>query len=114
MPLPSHDLETLAAAAVARGLPPDTDPPMARAMEAAIVDTLRPTWQLAPSADGARRAPYWLMVRNAVWNAGLNSNVRKPRWWHVSEALAVGSTCARELCRHFGKEPEELVGSYGR
>jgi hypothetical protein len=30
-----------------------------------------------------------------------------PRWAHVVNAFAVGSTSAQELCRRFGLDPDE-------
>lgn len=50
------------------------------------------------------------LVRSAVRNAGRLSKRRAPRWWHVSEALAVGSTLAASLCHRFGFDPDEEIG----
>lgn len=49
--------------------------------------------------------------RGIVANAGLLSNLRLPRWAHVRNAVGVGSTSARSMCRDAGFDPEELVGN---
>lgn len=33
-----------------------------------------------------------------------------PRWARVSRLFCLGSTCASQLCRRFGMDPEESVG----
>lgn len=49
--------------------------------------------------------------RGIVANAGLLSNLHLPRWAHVRNAVGVGSTSARSMCRDAGFDPEELVGN---
>lgn len=106
-------LDTLALAACAKGMTAATTPEQADQMRRVIVSTLAPTWQPAPSFDGGRpRTPFYVLVRNAVRNAGFRSNARKARWSHVVDALAVGSTFATELCVWAGLDPDELVGSW--
>lgn len=34
-----------------------------------------------------------------------------PRWSHVGAIFALGSGSAREMCRRYGVDPDELVGS---
>lgn len=48
--------------------------------------------------------------RGVVANAGRLSSRKLPRWAHVRDAVGVGSTSAREMCRAAGFDPEELVG----
>jgi hypothetical protein len=43
--------------------------------------------------------------RGIVANAGLLSNLRLPRWAHVRNAVGVGSTSARSMCRDAGFRP---------
>jgi hypothetical protein len=36
---------------------------------------------------------------------------RAPRWVHVADAFALGSTYAAQLCRRFGQDPGTQVGN---
>jgi predicted transcriptional regulator len=45
-----------------------------------------------------------------VANAGQLSKERKPRWSHVSDATANGSTVSAELCKSAGFDPDEGCG----
>lgn len=51
------------------------------------------------------------LVENAVRNAGRLSDRPAPRWHHVAEALAIGSSRAKDLCLRFGLDPDEERGS---
>lgn len=46
-----------------------------------------------------------------VANAGRLSQRKAPRWAHVHEATGLGSTRSSGLCRRFGFDPDEAVGS---
>ena len=52
---------------------------------------------------------YRTLVRNAVCNARPRDPGQHSRQSAVSQALAVGSTTARELCVHFKKDPDEKL-----
>jgi hypothetical protein len=109
------DLDTLALAAVGRGMPEGTTPQQAAAMQVAIVKTFDESWRPRPASDDGRpRTPFYVLVRSAVRNAGRMSTHRKERWSHVVDALAVGSTFARELCVAAELDPDELVGTWSR
>jgi hypothetical protein len=45
-----------------------------------------------------------------VANAGQLSKERKPRWSHVSDVTANGSTVSAELCVSAGFDPDENCG----
>lgn len=45
-----------------------------------------------------------------VANAGRRSNRCMPRWAHVRNATALGSTKSAELCHRFGFDPDEEIG----
>lgn len=47
------------------------------------------------------------LLERAVRNAGRLATVTAPRWAHVKNVFAVGSTRARDLCKRFGLDPEE-------
>lgn len=52
------------------------------------------------------------LVRNAVRNSHLHvMGGPEPRWAVVRDRLAVGSFAAIKLCRRFGVDPDEEVGS---
>jgi ribosomal protein S13 len=44
------------------------------------------------------------LVKRALMNL---RGKRKLRWVAVTDAFAVGSTAAYEICRHFGFDPDE-------
>jgi hypothetical protein len=51
---------------------------------------------------------YKTLVRNAVLNARpYHGNAY--RWSVLTHILAVGSTTAHEICREFGKDPDEML-----
>ncbi len=54
-------------------------------------------------------------LRKVAWgvvaNAGRLSPKRKPRWSHVMDATGQGSTAALGLCREYGFDPDEEVGT---
>ena len=50
------------------------------------------------------------LERRVVANAGRLSSERKPRWAHVADATALGSTAAARLCSDHGFDCGELVG----
>lgn len=45
------------------------------------------------------------LLERAVRNAG---SWHRPRWSHVADKLAVGSSVAIALCQRFGLDPEEI------
>lgn len=49
------------------------------------------------------------MIRRAVTNAKPRKGYPCARWVAVCETLAYGSTTSRELCRHFGLDPDEII-----
>lgn len=49
------------------------------------------------------------LVRNAVANA--TQSPPGPRWGAVTQALAIGSTSAKELCRRYDFNPDAEVGT---
>ena len=49
------------------------------------------------------------LVERAMHNAGRLLS-KKPRWAHVMEVFAVGSTRAKALCGYYGLNPDEEVG----
>lgn len=49
------------------------------------------------------------LVERAVRNCYINRS-RSPRWAHVSDAFALGSTYSAQLCRRFCLDPDELKG----
>lgn len=49
------------------------------------------------------------LLRRAVRNAG-RGRAFEPRWSHVADVFALGSTFAAELCRRFALDPDEHVG----
>lgn len=55
------------------------------------------------------------MLRKVAWgvvaNAGRLASKRKPRWSHVMDATGQGSTAALGLCREYGFDPDEEVGT---
>lgn len=61
--------------------------------------------QLASWNDTAEK-----LNRRVVANAGRLSSERKPRWAHVADATALGSTAAARLCSDHGFDCGELVG----
>lgn len=65
--------------------------------------------QRAGMTWGHRLAPATDLVERAVRSAGLG-RPKAPRWTHVVAMLAVGSTSAHDLCRHFGVDPDEELG----
>lgn len=46
------------------------------------------------------------LVWGAVHNAGGLSECMRPRWVHLRDALGIGSTTAKELCREFDLNPD--------
>ncbi|MEQ8888572.1 MAG: hypothetical protein RID93_13090 [Sandaracinaceae bacterium] len=60
----------------------------------------------APALPGL---PAEELLRRAVRGAWRGRR-RAPRWVHVRDACAVGSTSAHALCRRFGLDPDEEVG----
>lgn len=58
-------------------------------------------------ASVAAQAPD--LVERAMQNAG-RLLPKKPRWAHVMEVFAVGSTRAKSLCDYYGLNPDEEVG----
>lgn len=52
-----------------------------------------------------------VMVRNAVVNAKNSERFGRPRWACVVDILAIGSTSAFELCKKYGKDPDEHMPS---
>ena len=51
-----------------------------------------------------------VLVEMAVRNAGLGAERRASKWWHVSQALGLGSTTATALCLLFNVSPGEQLG----
>lgn len=51
------------------------------------------------------------LVERAIRNTGRLSHDAKPRWSHVADVFAVGSSHATELCKEFGSDPDEIVGN---
>jgi ribosomal protein S13 len=51
------------------------------------------------------------LVERAILNAGRNRPERE-RIWAVCDAFGLGRTRAEILCRRFGVDPEDTVGSY--
>lgn len=49
------------------------------------------------------------LVKRAVRNARPHRSGAAPRWVAVMDAFAIGSTCAYQLCRLHGLDPEEKV-----
>lgn len=47
-----------------------------------------------------------------IEHAGERSDRVKPRWSHVMGLLGLGSTSAYDMCRRFGFDPEEKMGSF--
>lgn len=57
----------------------------------------------APLANGD-------LVERAVRNATRTRlAVNHLRWWYVMDVFAIGSTAAKELCRHFDLDPDEEI-----
>ncbi len=56
--------------------------------------------------------PYTMedLVERVLMNVGRRRR-KLPRWAHVSDAFAMGSTYSRELCRAFGMDPDEEIGT---
>lgn len=42
--------------------------------------------------------------------AGGRARKRRPKWAHVKDVFAVGSTSAAYLCRRFGFDPDDQTG----
>lgn len=49
-------------------------------------------------------------LRCGIRSVGRGRRKKMPRWAHVKDAFAVGSTSARELCRWADVDPDEEVG----
>jgi hypothetical protein len=64
----------------------------------------------APRTGTVADKPDAELVEYTVRNAG-RLLPRNPRWHHVAEAIGLGSTYAAQLCRRFGLDPEEEVGT---
>ncbi len=47
-----------------------------------------------------------------IEHAGSRSNRVQPRWSCVGELLGLGSTSSRNMCRRFGFDPDEAMGSF--
>lgn len=66
------------------------------------------------AARDKRIAELGAMLKNLTWrvvaNAGRLSEERKPRWSHVSDVTASGSTTSAELCVSAGFDPDENCG----
>ena len=54
--------------------------------------------------------PFTDLRWRVVANAGRLSRSNKPRWAHVLDATAFGSTRAKELCVEAGFDPDEMIG----
>ena len=57
------------------------------------------------------------LLKRAVSNCRdrtAHSGFQHPRWVAVAETFALGSTYARELCRRFDFDPDELVLRHDR
>ena len=62
-------------------------------------------------AENARlRAESKRIGWGVVANAGRLSSKYAPRWAYVCEAVGIGSTSAKDLCREHGFDPDESVG----
>lgn len=67
---------------------------------------------LARSQAHVSQIPDAELLRRAV--RGCRSHIKSrrtkhPRWVHVSDVFALGSTFATQLCRRFDLDPDELV-----
>ena len=51
------------------------------------------------------------LVERAVRNAGHNREPQRVRWAYVRSTFGLGSTSSAGLCRRFGLDPDELVGT---
>jgi hypothetical protein len=50
------------------------------------------------------------LVSVAIRNAGRLSDRQAPRWYHVAQVFAIGSTRAASLCVSYGMDPDEERG----
>lgn len=50
------------------------------------------------------------LVKRMVANAGRECSYTRERWVHLTDLLGIGAKHARDLCRRFGFDPNELVG----
>ena len=51
------------------------------------------------------------LLWGVVHNAHRRSRDRAPRWTHVIQAIGCGRTWAIDLCRRFGADPDEMLGT---
>lgn len=64
-----------------------------------------------------RDYPDEALLRRAVINCRdetAYSGFQHPRWVAVANTFSLGSTYARELCRRFDLDPDEMVVRYDR
>jgi len=74
-----------------------------------LVEGIKPAWEQELETEREENVRLKGLVLGAIWNSRAPRNMSYPRWTCVMTTFGCGSTRAYELCKEFGKNPEEVL-----